>query len=78
MSRGEWMLVQLVGRCGGRVYAYARQPSALATWVVRVETGREVHLRAVWRRTRTTRRIRLHLTDMTLADVRRVALTGVR
>lgn len=65
--------MQLVGLCGGTVYAYARQPSALVRWVVRLDTGREVQLRAAWRRTRTTRRVRLLLTELTLAELRQTA-----
>lgn len=65
--------MQLVGRCGGTVYVFARQPSALVRWVVRLDTGREVLLRAAWRRTRATRRVRLHLTELTLAELRQIA-----
>lgn len=73
MTRAEWHLVQLVGLCGGTVYAYARQPSALSTWVVRLDTGREVQLRAAAPRARVTRRVRLLLTELTLAELRQIA-----
>lgn len=77
MKRGEWGMVRVTGLCGGTVYLWAMQPSALSMWTVRVETGRELRVRAVERRASTLMR-RLWLVDLALFELRALAAGGMK